>query len=461
MDLAKSLFRGDKGIWAIFFFLCIISLIEVFSASIALSSTQGIHWAPIMKHFVLLIIGMFIVIIVHNIPYRFFSVGMILVPISFLLLIGAMIWGEEKGNASRWISVMGGLSFQPSELAKLSVIITIAFLLGRMQDTRTSKNNTFIVIIATMGVLCFLIMMDNLSTAVLLFGVSIIMMIVGKIPLMKMGKLILPVLALGLLVYLIAPLFETYTARDETEQVDSRGKIAKAFNRIPTWRNRIDRFVDYVVHDKTPKEYMEEDKNYQPGYARIAIARGGFTPKLPGNSYARNFLPEANSDFIYAIIVEELGIFGGIFVIILYVALLIRSGRLVQKCERKFPAFLLIGCSLIIFCQALIHMLVCVHLMPVTGQPLPLISKGGTSMWITCVYFGIMLSISRTLIPSERIINEEFVKKSELLPENVNDTIDNRDKENPDLAKEAIQSVMHKDSFREDAKKRHKDDFED
>ncbi|MCL1944000.1 MAG: FtsW/RodA/SpoVE family cell cycle protein [Candidatus Azobacteroides sp.] len=455
MDLAKSIFRGDKGIWAIFFLLCVISMVEVFSSSIALSSTQGIHWAPIMKHFMLLIFGLFIVILVHNVPYRWYSSGMILVPISFIFLIAVMIWGEERGNASRWFRVMG-FQFQPSELAKLSIIISVAFLLSRMQDTKVSRDNTFKVLMIGISVMCFTIMLDNLSTAVLLFSVCMIMMIIGNVSLLKIGKLLLPVIGLVAMMYFVAPLFGRASEnRDaDTEQTEVSSGIMGAFNRIPTWRNRIDRFVDYVVHDKSPKEYMEEDKNFQPGYARIAIARGGFSPKLPGNSYARNFLPEANSDFIYAVIIEELGIFGGIFVIGLYVALLVRCGRLVQKCRRKFPAFLLIGCALIIFCQALMHMLVCVHLMPVTGQPLPLISKGGTSLCITCVYFGIMLSISRTIIPSEILKDKNFVKDSEQLPENNEPDDSENSDDDPALAEAAIKQVMYKDSFHEDPPKK-------
>lgn len=411
MDLAKSLFRGDKGIWTIFFFLCVISLVEVFSSSIALSSTQGgIHWTPIMKHFVLLVFGMFIVLIVHNIPYKWFNLLVLMVPVAFVLLIFAMIWGVEKGGASRWI-----FGFQPSELAKISVIVSVAFLLGRMKDTPASKQMTFNALIWGVGVICFFIMLDNLSTALLLLTVCLIMMIIGNIPIMKLVKIIVPVIAFALLMYMVAPVFDKFGDEEiaETEHVQEKSGIVSAFSRIPTWRNRVDRFIDNILHDKSPQVYMEEDKNYQPGYARIAIARGGFSPKLPGNSYARNFLPEANSDFIYAIIIEELGIIGGIFVIILYVALLIRCGRLVQKCKKKFPAFLLIGCSLIIFCQAMIHMLVCAQLMPVTGQPLPLISKGGTSIWITCMYFGIILSISRTIIPSEIERNSTFAEMSD------------------------------------------------
>lgn len=410
MDLAKSLFRGDKGIWTIFFFLCIISLVEVFSSSIALSGTQGgIHWSPIMKHFILLVFGTFIVLLIHNIPYKWFSWGVLLVPVSALLLIATMIWGVEKGGASRWF-----FGFQPSEIAKISVIISVAFVLGRMKKTKEAKRQTFSLLAWGVGIICALIALDNLSTAALLLGVSLIMMLIGGIPVMRIVKFVVPIIAIAILGYLVAPAFGSTTAREETiEQEREKTTFEKMFNRVPTWRNRVDRFVDDVVNDKTPQQYMGEDKNYQPGYARIAIARGGFSPKLPGNSYARNFLPEANSDFIYAIIIEELGIIGGLFVIILYIALLIRCGRLVQKCKKKFPAFLLIGCSLIIFCQALIHMLVCVQLMPVTGQPLPLVSKGGTSIWITCAYIGIILSISRTILPSEIVKNETFAKKSE------------------------------------------------
>ena len=431
MDLAKSLFRGDKGIWTIFFFLCLISLVEVFSSSIALSGTQGgIHWTPIMKHFMLLVFGVFIVLIIHNIPYKWFSWMVLIVPLSAVLLIITMIWGDEKGGASRWL-----FGFQPSEIAKISVIVSVAFILGRMKKTKEAKRQTFKFLFWGVASICFLIMLDNLSTALLLFIVSLGMMLIGGIPFMRIAKSVLPIFALGIGVYLMAPVFDSKPDLGETiEQEKEKTTFEQIFNRVPTWRNRIDRFIDDVVHDKTPQQYMGEDKNYQPGYARIAIARGGFSPKLPGNSYARNFLPEANSDFIYAIIIEDWGIAGGIFVIFLYIALLIRCGRLVQQCKKKFPALLLIGCSLIIFCQAMIHMLVCVQLMPVTGQPLPLISKGGTSMWITCAYVGIILSISRTILPSEIEKNETFARKSE---ENEYIQVDldkNESEENPLMA---------------------------
>ena len=423
MNYVKNFFslRGNKGIWAIFFLLCVISMVEVFSSSIALAETQGIHWMPIIKHFLLLIAGAFIVIVIHHIPYQWYSLGLALVPISFILLVGVMLWGEEHGNAARFIR-LGSFQFQPSELAKLSIIVSSAFLLGKMQDTKESKSNTFKVLMFGITLLCALIFFDNFSTAALLFSVSMIMMIIGKIPILKIGKVLLPIIALVALMYFAAPLFDDDSEKiserpPNTEQVESSIKESFKRNRIVTWRSRVDRFIDNVIHDKNPADFMEDDKNLQAGYARIAIARGGFSPKLPGNSHVRVFLPEANSDFIYAVIIEELGVAGGLLVIILYVALLIRCGRLVRKCQNRFPAFLLIGCALIIFCQALIHILVCVHLMPVTGQPLPLISKGGTSIFITCVYFGIMLSISQTVIPSEVEKDEEFATESELLPE--------------------------------------------
>jgi cell division protein FtsW len=281
-----------------------------------------------------------------------------------------------------------------------------------MKNTPASKQYTFYVAMSGVGLICLLILPDNLSTALLLFSVSVILLIIGNIPIRKILKVVLPLIGVAILGYFVAPAFGTSEEenRQGTEQYDDSRNFLE---RLPTWRKRIDRFVANIVHEKSPEEYMGIDKNLQPGFARIAIARGGFSPKLPGNSFARNFLPEANSDFIYAIIIEELGIFGGLFIIILYIALLFRCGRLVKKCKKKFPAFLLIGCSLIIFLQAMIHILVCVQLMPVTGQPLPLVSKGGTSLWITCVYFGIMLSVSRTIIPSEIERNKNLANISE------------------------------------------------
>lgn len=419
MNIAKNIFRGDKGIWAIFFLLCIISMLEVFSSSIALSETHGIYWTPIIKHFILLIAGVFIVLVVHNIPHRFYSLGLALVPISFFLLVGVMIWGEQRGSAARWLKIFN-FQFQPSELAKLSLIVSIAFLLGKMQDTKESKNNVFKVLMIGIIPLCSLIMFDNLSTAGLLFSVCMILMIIGEIPVFKIVKTLFFAAMIVVTIFFAKTLLSDDSKKNpekevNTELVESNTKGVSDRFRSPTWKSRIDRFADTWIYDKFPAKFFEDDKNLQSGYSRVAIARGGFSPKLPGNSHARIFLPEANSDFIYAIIVEELGVAGGILVIGLYVALLIRCGRLVQKGQHKFPAFLLIGCALIIFCQALMHIMVCVQLMPVTGQPLPLISKGGTSLWITCVYFGIMLGVSRTITPAEVEENEEITEEAEII----------------------------------------------
>ena len=320
------------------------------------------------------------VLLLHNIPCRFFSAFIILLPVSMLMLIVTPFIGVDANDAHRWLEIMG-IQFQPSEFAKLASIVFIAFLLSKR--SRFTDDQIFKYILIGVGVTCVLILPENFSTAFMLFGVCFLMMFIGQLPLMKLGKLA-GVLILALILFIVLLRF---TPAGVTQYLPDR---------FSTWQGRLERFFD--GHESDTDEngvYKITDDNYQVSHAKIAIARGGVFGQLPGHGQQRDFLPQAYSDFIYAIIIEELGVVGGVFVLMLYIMLLVRVGMIARKCEKAFPKYLVLGCGLLIVVQALANMAVAVNLIPVTGQPMPLVSRGGTSTVISCIYFGIILSVSR------------------------------------------------------------------
>lgn len=385
MDLIRNIFKGDRVVWMIFGFLCVISIIEVFSAASTLTYKTGDHWGPMKEHFTMLMVGVVIALIVHNIPYKWFQVfPLFLLPLSGFLLalisVMGVITGDRINGAARWSSVLG-VSFQPSELAKMAVIIAVAFILSLKQNDESANTKAFKYIMIITGTICLLIAPENLSTALLLFGVVFVMMIIGHISWKKIGILagtLFAGLALFIAVMQVIP--------------DEKKDDIPFLHRMDTWKNRILSFTD---KEEIPAAKFDIDKDAQVAHARIAMATSGVVGKGPGNSVQRDFLSQAFSDFIFAIIVEELGLFGGIVVVMLYIWLLVRAGRIAQKCKRTFPAYLVMGIALLLVSQALLNMMVAVGLFPVTGQPLPLISKGGTSTLINCAYVGMILSVSR------------------------------------------------------------------
>ncbi|MEG1685848.1 MAG: FtsW/RodA/SpoVE family cell cycle protein [Bacteroides sp.] len=368
----------------IFLFLCLISIVEVFSAASTLTYKSGDHWGPITEHSVILVVGVCVVLIVHNISYRWFQVfPVFLVPISaallaFVMLMGVMT-GDRVNGAARWMSFFG-VQFQPSELAKMAVIIAVSFILSKTQEEDGANNKAFKYIMIITGFICALIAPENLSTAALLFGVVFLMMYIGRVAIKKLIALIAVIgLGVGLLVAV------TFVVPDNTD--------IPLLHRLSTWKSRIVGFAE--PKENVPAAKFDIDKDAQIAHANIAIATSNVIGKMPGNSIQRDFLSQAFSDFIFAIIIEELGLFGGGFIVALYIWLLIRAGRIAQKCERTFPAFLVMGIALMLVSQAILNMSVAVGLFPVTGQPLPLISKGGTSTLINCAYIGMILSVSR------------------------------------------------------------------
>lgn len=382
-----KIFRGDKVIWGIFIMLCIISLLAVFSATSTIAYRQANHWGPIGRHAFFLVIGFASAIYIQRLPTRVFS-GLVLVLIlSYFLLLFATFFGQNVNGAQRWVGI-GGITIQPSEFAKISLIGTMAFLLSRLKPENSKL--FFKLMVGAIGLAFFLIVTENLSTAVLLSMVCFIMMFIGQVPLKKMGALTAVLAVAGILLF----------ASIEFIPKD------KLPGRFATWKARIERFssgkqgnpedgeAKTVTVNGKQVQYEITDENYQVSHAKMAIANGIKIIGLPGSGVERDFLPQAYSDFIFAIIIEETGLLGGLIVLSLYLFLLIRGGMIAARCTKLFPKYLILGLTIMLVIQALMNMAVAVNIIPVTGQPLPLISRGGTSTIITCIYFGIILSCS-------------------------------------------------------------------
>jgi cell division protein FtsW len=375
MEKVTRLFKGDKVVWIIFIILCFVSLIEVYSASSTLTYRSHNTTGPILRHAMFLLLGTVVVVFLHNFHYKHASiVGFITLFIAIVLLILTPIIGVRVNDASRWIELFG-VQFQPSEFAKLSMVILTAFILSKCQRSQEQLNMAFWIILGLTGGFAVLIFSENLSTAILLCIVVYVLMFFGRVPWKKIVRLALLVLAVGgifgLMLFVVP-------------------KVEK-IPRWETWHNRMFEHQPGIL-----EEGFEIGKqNYQPSHAKMAIANGGLTGVFPGNSTQRDYLPQAYSDFIYAIIIEEMGWFGAILIPFLYLMLMYRGLRIAKRCTKIFPMLLVMGSTMMIGLQAFVNMLVAVGGFPVTGQPMPLISRGGTSTIITCIYFGIILSVSR------------------------------------------------------------------
>ena len=398
----SNIFKGDKVIWMIFFFLCIISVVEVFSASSGLTYKSGSYFSPLIKHLGILLIGIFCMVITLNIKCKYFKIlTPFMLVISFITLIWVFFAGQSTNGAQRWVSFIG-IQFQPSEIAKGTLVLATAQILSALQTDHGADKNAFKFILIVCAFIVPLIGLENLSTAALLCLVILLMMVIGRVPMRQLGKLMGVTLALILVIFAGVMLLGTdrgdvETSKNMTEQVAQQkkdeGLLGKIFHRADTWKSRIDKFTS--SKEVTPAE-VDLDTDAQVAHANIAIASSNVVGKGPGNSVERDFLSQAFSDFIYAIIIEELGVEGAVAVAVLYIMLLFRTGRIASRCENNFPALLAMGLALLLVTQALFNMCVAVGLAPVTGQPLPLISKGGTSTMINCIYVGVILSVSRS-----------------------------------------------------------------
>lgn len=381
MGIIKDLFKGDKIIWIIFLCFCLISIVEVFSAGSFLAYNIDNHLKPIEGHSLFLLVGAVIVLIVHSIPCRhFIKFPIPLYAISLFLLILVLVSPKVNG-ASRWFELFG-VTFQPSELGKMAVVLMTALFLTKCRDENGATKSAFKYILLFNGVIICLIFPENFSTAMILFLVVFLMMVVGKVPWKLLATLAVSIVLLGAILI-------------GTVMVIPTKKLSNNVftHRVGTWQQRIKDFAE----DKTavPAAKYDTRNNTQVAHANIAIASSHLIGKLPGNSVQRDFLPQAFSDFIFAIIIEELGLLGGAFVILLYICLLVRINKIAKQSEKFFPTYLIMGIGLLFVLQAMVNMMVSVGFFPVTGQPLPLISRGGTSILVNCAYIGMVLSVSR------------------------------------------------------------------
>ena len=373
-ELITSL-KGDKVIWAFVALLALFSFMPVFSASSNLAYMRhgsGNAFTYLVKHGAQVFIGFFIIYKVHKVPYQYFrTISKFLLPVVWILLVYTLFKGTviDGANASRWIQIpFIGITFQTSTLASIVLYVFVARYLSKTRDTPITFKNSVWDLWTPVFITLMLIFPANLSTAALIFAMVMMLVFIGKYPLKYIG-IILGIGIIGLVFFIL---------------------IVKAFpdafpNRVDTWMNRIDNFTS-----NKPNEDV-----YQIEKAKIAIASGGFEGLGPGKSVQKNFLPQSSSDFIYAIIVEEYGLIGGLAVLFLYLLLLFRFVVASHKANTLFGKLVVVGLGFPIIFQAMTNMAVAVELLPVTGQTLPLISSGGSSIWMTCIALGIILSVTK------------------------------------------------------------------
>ena len=387
----------DRTFWALFLALIVVAIIALFSASSTLVYMHHSALGPIGQQMFFIILGIAAAFGIQFLPTYWVRIGgYALLVVSTLLVFSTMIPGNPLvvtiNGAARWVRI-AGITFQPSELAKLSLIIVIADQLARIR-TEADKRKYFYRTLIIAAVVMLPIMASNLSTAVLIGLIIFCLWILARIP----WKYTLSVLGIAIVVLGLG------YAIVEFGFVRPGRAMHGPFKRATTWVARIDRHFE---HDDASK-YVLTDENIQEVYSSVAIARGGTSPigVLPGNSKERDYLPLAFADYIFAIIVEESGIIGAFGLIFIYLAILFRACNISSR-YNDMPAMLMtMGLALMITCQALISMLVAVGLGPVTGQPLPLISRGGTSVLITSIYFGIMMAVSREQKELQNRVNE-------------------------------------------------------
>ncbi|MFC3559848.1 FtsW/RodA/SpoVE family cell cycle protein [Pedobacter jamesrossensis] len=377
--------KGDRWIWLIIILLSLISVMAVYSATGTLAYKKGeaVEKLLLTKHLIFVLLGIGMIYISHLLDYRYYAgISKILMIITIPLLIYTLIFGTNLNDASRWVKIpVIGLTFQTSDLAKLALITFLARMLTKKQENIKDLRESFIPIMASVCSVFVLIALANMSTALMLFGVSILLLIIGRISIKQISIVCAGGLVLLLIVGFLGP-------------------------RRATYKSRINTFLH--------PEMQHSDKTFQADQAKIALATGGVFGKGPGNSTQRNFLPHPYSDFIFAIIIEEWGTFGGIVIMVLYLVLLYRCVKIVTRAPKAFGALLAAGLSFSLTIQAFANMAVAVGLGPVTGVPLPLVSMGGTSMIFTSVAFGIILSVSRDVeenVAGKSITDKEKTNK--------------------------------------------------
>lgn len=394
-EFLVNTFKGDRVLWIVFVALLAFSSVEMYSASSTLAFKHANYFSPVWSHIVFLCVGFLVAYITHILPRNlvmYASPCILLFALVFLLI--TLLSGHAVNGANRWTTFMG-LNFQPSELGKLALVLNLAILLQFYNhELFFTKKTTFWVSIGLTSLVVGLIFTENFSTAFLSFTTAMTMMFCGRIPLKwlvgVMGSLVVAV-ALFFLVAMVLP----------SNPVTHRAKV---------WVQRIE---DFSSKTQEEDKFKVDDKNFQAVHAKIALSNSNFVGRGIGNSIERDILPLAFADFIYSIIIEELGIAGGVLVVLLYLIVLYRAAKIAQASESVYSALLVLGLATMIVLQAFINMAVAVGIIPITGQPLPLISRGGTSIIITCAYFGIMLGVSRMNDKKATVAVKKEKKKDE------------------------------------------------
>lgn len=374
--------KGDRTIWMVALILGVVSLLAVYSAcSWMVWRHDGGTLRVLFKHGMMLAAGGFIMYVTSKVRYTMFSrLAQLALPVTIGLLALTLVIGSNVNGASRWLAIPGlGITFQTSDLARVVILVYLARILGRQREEPWTFKEVLLKLMLPIGAVCGLILPANFSTAALLFGTCMIILFIGRVPIKHM--LAIGGIAVGAFLVLLL------LARTNPELLP----------RLKTWESRLSNHGG-----------EDHDANYQVNNAKIAIVSGGFLPNGPGTGTSRNFMPHPESDMIFAFIIEEYGsIIGGLGLLLLYLILLFRAMRISNKVDKDFGKLSAIGLALGLVLQALVNMAVAVNLVPVTGQPLPLVSMGGTSMWFTCLALGIIVSVSRSFEPDEPLAKEK------------------------------------------------------
>ena len=410
-DRLRSRTKGDSVIWTAVVLLAVVSLLVVYSSTglLAYKMYKGNTEIYLFKQFAFILVGILIIYFAHQVNYTVYSrVATILFLISIPLLLYTLFFGVKLNEGSRWIRLpIINLTFQTSDLAKLALFMYLSRLLSKKQDVIKDFRNGFIPVITPVAIICLLIAPANLSTALLTGAISLMLLFIGRVSARHL-LLTVGVAAIPVAILIGAAVIRHKANGNVTEKPKTEGR-ARIFVRVDTWISRVETFV-YGGKENN------DDNNYQTNQAKIAIAKGGWVGLGPGNSQQRNFLPHPYSDFIYAIIIEEYGLIGGLFIVFIYLVFLLRSIRIFRRCPFAFGAFLALGLSFTLVIQALANMAVNVNLFPVTGVTLPLVSMGGSSFLFTCLSIGIILSVARNAESSEgngKTIKQESEEEEE------------------------------------------------
>lgn len=379
--------KGDKVIWAAVVVLALVSLLVVYSSTGSLAyRLSKSNESYLFKQVVFIAVGIMIIYFLHKVNYKIYSqVARLLFILSIPLLVYTLFFGVRLNEGSRWIRLpIIQMTVQTSDLAKLALFMYLSRLLSKKQDTIKDFKKGFLPVIIPVGLICLLIAPANLSTALLIGATSLLIMFIGRVStkhlLLTIGAALIPVVIL-----VISAVLHHKQNNNEIIKPEAQSRL---FARVGTWINRVENFMYGGGAD------ADDEDNYQVNQAKIAIAKGGWMGVGPGNSEQRNFLPHPYSDFIFAIIIEEYGLLGGLFITFIYLVFLFRCIRIFRRCPYAFGAFLALSLSFTLVIQALANMAVNVNLFPVTGVTLPLISMGGSSFIFTCIAIGIILSVA-------------------------------------------------------------------